>query len=165
VAATASNAFFTNPHATLCGNINSCSLKEEGCGSAYSAGNLVIDATTGEVTAKNNIDAGYVDTVCVSCENSHSSVIEFDNWKVTQKPNCETLTANILLDKEFAYNAEATSTTVYTSSQVFSNSKAIACPIKSCTVKQQDCSSALVAPFDALLSVDSSDYSLKVSQT
>jgi hypothetical protein len=136
MAATASIAFFTNPHATLCGDINSCSLKEEGCGSAYSAGNLVIDATTGEVTAKKNVDAGYVDKVCVSCENSHSSVIEFDNWKVTQKPNCETLTANTLDNKEFAYNVAATSTTVYTSSQVFSNSKATACPITYCTVKQ-----------------------------
>jgi hypothetical protein len=104
VAATASIAFFTNPHATLCGDINSCSLKEEGCGSAYSVGNLEIDAITGEVKAKKNVDAGYINTVCVSCMNSHSSVIEFDNWTVTQKPNCETLTANTLDNKEFAYN-------------------------------------------------------------
>lgn len=75
----------------------------------------MIDATTGEVTAKKNVDLGYVDTVCVSCQNSAGSTITFDNWKVTQKPNCETLSANSLANKEFAYDTSATSTTVYTS--------------------------------------------------
>jgi hypothetical protein len=148
----------------LCGDINSCSLKVAGCGSAYSTGNLVIDATTGEVTAKKNVDLGYEDTVCVSCMNSASSLIEFDNWKVTQKPNCETLTANSLTNKEFPYDVSQTSTTVYTSAQAFANSKGSACPITSCTVKQQDCSTALVAPFDSLLSVDVNNK-LKISQT
>ena len=114
VAATTSIAFFTNPHATLCGAINSCSLKQAGCSTAYSDTNLAINAVTGEVTAKTNVDAGYADTVCVSCSNSHGSTITFDNWTVTQKPNCATLTANSLANKEFAYNAAATSTTVYT---------------------------------------------------
>jgi hypothetical protein len=45
--------FFTNPFAAACGPINICSLKVAGCGSAYSAtGNLVIDATSGAITAK-----------------------------------------------------------------------------------------------------------------
>jgi len=35
-------------------------------------------------------DAGYEDTVCVSCLNAHSSVITFDNWKVEQTRNCAT---------------------------------------------------------------------------
>ena len=56
VAATSSIMFFTNPHATLCGAINSCSLKTSGgCAAAYATGNLVIDATTGEVTAKKDV--------------------------------------------------------------------------------------------------------------
>jgi hypothetical protein len=93
VAATASVQFFTNPHATLCGAINSCKLKQQGCGADYTIGNLVINAVTGEVTIKKDVDAGYVDIVCVSCQNSHASIIEFDNWTVTQKPNCNTLTA------------------------------------------------------------------------
>ena len=89
--------FFTNPHATLCGAITSCELLIAGCTSgAYTTGNLEIDASTGEVKAKKNVDLGYVDTVCVSCKNAHDSVIQFDNWTVTQKPNCETLTANSL---------------------------------------------------------------------
>ena len=57
--------FFTNTHETLCGGITACSLKVAGCGSAYSAGNLVIDATTGAITAKQNVEAGYADTVCI----------------------------------------------------------------------------------------------------
>jgi hypothetical protein len=39
------------------------------------------------------------------------------------------------------------------------------CPITSCTVTQSDCSTALVAPFDSLMSVDPSSFSLKISQT
>jgi len=80
VAATASINFFTNPHATLCGAITACELKAAGCTDAYTAANLVIDASTGEVTAKKNVDAGYTDTVCVKCLNAHSSFITFDNW-------------------------------------------------------------------------------------
>jgi len=52
VAATASVNFFTNPHATLCGDINNCALKQAGCANAYTTGNLVINAVTGEVTIK-----------------------------------------------------------------------------------------------------------------
>jgi len=81
--ASGSAAFFTNTHSVLCGAITTCSLKVEGCGSAYSAGNLVIDASTGAVTAKQNIDAGYEDIVCISCSNAHSSTITHDSWKVT----------------------------------------------------------------------------------
>ena len=72
-----------NPHATLCGDINSCSLKQSGCSTAYSDTNLAINAVTGEVTAKKNVALGYADTVCVSCSNSHGSTITFDNWTVT----------------------------------------------------------------------------------
>jgi hypothetical protein len=67
VAATDSSMFFTNYHSYLCGAINSCTLKNVGCGTAYTAGNLVIDATSGEITTKQNVDAGYEDIVCVSC--------------------------------------------------------------------------------------------------
>ena len=48
--------FFTNTHSALCGAITACSLKTSGgCATAYGAGNLVIDATTGEVTAKKDV--------------------------------------------------------------------------------------------------------------
>jgi hypothetical protein len=60
--------FFTNTHTTLCGVITACSLKTSGgCASAYdeSAGNLAIDTTTGAITGKQNVDAGYEDTVCI----------------------------------------------------------------------------------------------------
>jgi hypothetical protein len=90
----------------LCGDINSCSLKTAaGCAAPYTIGNLAIDAVTGEVTIKKDVDAGYVDVVCVECKNSHDSVITFDNWTVTQKPNCQTLTANSVAAKEYIYDA------------------------------------------------------------
>ena len=72
VAATNSAIFFMNPHnfkadgsTTLCGLINACSLKQAGCVNDYTLGNAVIDAVTGEVTMKKNVDAGYVDVICV----------------------------------------------------------------------------------------------------
>ena len=85
--------FFTNTHTALCGVITACSLKLSGCSTDYTAGNLVIDATTGAITAKQNVDAGYADTVCIKCQNTHSSFVTHDNWVVTQAPNCATLTA------------------------------------------------------------------------
>jgi hypothetical protein len=107
--------FFTNPHVTACGAVTTCSLKVAGCGGAYSTGNLEID-NSGEITAKQNVDAGYEDTVCIECSNGHDSSVTHDNWKVTQAPNCATLTPATLTNQAFAYAASATSTTVYTSS-------------------------------------------------
>ena len=83
-----SASFFTNPFENHCGLINSCSLKLAGCSTDYTAGNLVIDTVTGAITAKQNVDAGYVDTVCIKCLNTAGSFITHDNWTVTQKPNC-----------------------------------------------------------------------------
>jgi len=89
VVATSSAIFFTNPHnskadgSVLCGLINDCSLKVAGCASAYTLGNVVIDAVTGEVTAKQNVDPGYVDIICVECKNTATSTITFDNWMIT----------------------------------------------------------------------------------
>jgi hypothetical protein len=70
--------------------------------------------------------------------------------------------------KDYGYDTGATATVIWTYLQAFANTKRTApngkpwsiCPITSCTVKQSDCSTALVAPFDGLLSVDSSSYSL-----
>ena len=78
-----------------------------------------------------------------------------------------------MASKDYAYDVGATTTVVWTFAEAFANTKRVApggmpwsiCPITSCTVKQSDCTSALVAPFDGLISVDGSTNSLKVSQT
>jgi hypothetical protein len=74
VAATTSAVFFTNPYRyyastanVLCGAINLCSIKAAGCITAYTNPHLIINAVTGEVTAMKNVDAGYVDEVCIKC--------------------------------------------------------------------------------------------------
>ena len=156
--------FFTPLYTATCGTITACTLKVAGCGGAYSTGNIVI-SSVGVVTAKQNVEDGYADTVCISCSNSHSSTVEHDNWKVTQAPNCaSTLTLGSVTDQAFAYDASLTTTSVYTSITAFTNSKTSLCPITTCSVKQSDCSTALVAPFDSLLSVDgSSPFALKIS--
>ena len=78
-----SAAFFTNPFENHCGLINSCSLKLAGCSTDYTDTNLVIDAVSGAITAKQNVDAGYVDIVCIKCLNTAGSFITHDNWTVT----------------------------------------------------------------------------------
>ena len=75
--------------------------------------------------------------------------------------------------KDYAYDVDATGTVVWTFVEAFGNTKRTApgdmpwsvCPITSCEVKQSDCSTALVAPFNTLISTDVSTHSLKVSQT
>jgi hypothetical protein len=67
VEATTSAVFFTNPYMFLCDAIISCSIKAAGCSTAYTNGNLVIDAASGKIEAKKNVDAGYVDKVCIKC--------------------------------------------------------------------------------------------------
>jgi hypothetical protein len=107
--------FFTPLYTATCGTITACTLKVSGCGSAYSTGNLAI-SSVGVVTAKQNVEDGYEDTVCISCSNAHGSTITHDNWKVTQAPNCaSTLTLGSVTDKVFAYDASLTTTSVYTS--------------------------------------------------
>ena len=59
--------FVTNADTTNCA-ITSCVLKESGCGSAYSAGELTITSPW-TVTANQNVQAGYSEPVCVSCTN------------------------------------------------------------------------------------------------
>jgi hypothetical protein len=103
--------------------------------------------------------------------NTAGSEITHDNWTVTQKPNCQTLTAETMADKEYLYDSSATATVVWTYLEAFGNTKRVApggmpwsiCPISSCTVKQSDCTAALVEPFLSLVSVDSSTYSLIIS--
>jgi hypothetical protein len=89
---------------------------------------------TGIITAKQNVDAGYADTVCVKCQNSAGSIITYDNFLVEQKPNCATLAPITLTNKEYAYDASATTTAVYYDSQVYSNSNTTGCPILNCSL-------------------------------
>ena len=159
-------SFFTNPFESFCGAITTCSLKVSGCGSDYAGSNLAITANTGAITGKQNIAAGYEDTVCIRCENTHGSYVEYDTWKVTQAPDCSTLVAGSLTDQVFDYDAGATATTVYTGATLFTNIRSAACPITSCTLQQTGCSAALVAPFDSLITfVNTSPFTLKISQT
>jgi len=67
--------WFTNTHSTLCGAITSCEIKATGCSNSYDLGNLAITANTGAITAKQNVEAGYEDTVCIKCTNGHSSTV------------------------------------------------------------------------------------------
>ena len=75
--------FFTNQYSFQCGPVTSCSIKVKGCGSAYGGTNLVINSADGQITSKQNVDAGWTETVCVECKNAAGSKVQEDNWKVT----------------------------------------------------------------------------------
>jgi len=76
-------SFFTNPFAADCGVITISSLWTVGAVNPYTGGNLIIDPSTGEIKAKQNVDASFTETVCVKGENAAGSVVYFDNWSVT----------------------------------------------------------------------------------
>jgi hypothetical protein len=82
VIATSYNDFFTNTYSSQCGAVTSCSLYNSGCSTSYSGGNLLINSSTGEITAKQNVNGGYNDVVCVKCENYAGSTVQQDNWSV-----------------------------------------------------------------------------------
>jgi hypothetical protein len=68
--------------------------------------------------------------------------------------------------KEYGYDTAATTTSVYDSAAIFANSKSSLCPLATCTLTQSDCTTPLVAPFNGLLSIDTtSPWALRVSQT
>jgi hypothetical protein len=64
-AASSNSVFFDNPHVSECGAITSTILLAQGCSSPYTLDNLAIDSSTGEITMKQNTDAGFTETVCV----------------------------------------------------------------------------------------------------
>jgi hypothetical protein len=50
---------------------------------ADSAGNFAL-------SIKQNIDAGYTETLCIECSNGDGSTIQKDNWIIEQTRNCLT---------------------------------------------------------------------------
>ena len=82
VVASSNSVFFTNPFSADCGAITINSLFEVGGNSPYTGGNLIIDSSTGEITAKQNTDAGFIETICIKAQNAAGSIIQQDNWSV-----------------------------------------------------------------------------------
>ena len=54
---------------------------------------------------------------------------------------------------------------MFTNSAIFTNSETSDCPVSTCTLKADDCTAALGTPLSTYITVDSSDYSVKISQT
>jgi hypothetical protein len=70
-----------------------------------------------------------------------------------------------LADKTYAYDSAATTTVMYTNAEVFTNSDTANCAVSSCTLYAEDCSASVPAAISSYVSVDGSDYSIKVTQT
>jgi len=158
--------FFTNPFVTQCGAITSCALYENDCIEPYTKGNLVIDSTNGrvgKVTAKQNIDAGYTDTVCVKCENSASSSITY-NWVVQQKANCKvSLSTKVVAAKVYNYDEAATTTAAVEFTDAYTNAYSIDCPFIGCTIFKSGCAAELDVGISNYISTVYDSGSLLVS--
>ena len=72
---------FSNSNSADCGGFTTCYPKPSGCTGVYS-GQASIDASTQALSIKQNIDAGYTETLCIMCENSAGSTISHDGWKI-----------------------------------------------------------------------------------
>jgi hypothetical protein len=77
------SVFFTNPYSSYCGPIIECTLHAKGCFANYPYNNLEITSSTGRITAKQNVDEGYYNIVCIRCQNAVGSIVQVDNWTVT----------------------------------------------------------------------------------
>ena len=78
---------------------------DENClGTPPYAGRLV-NSAYGNVKAPQNIDEGYVENVCLQCENAHDSKVNFANWRIEQLGNCEiSLTSLEPPEEEVSYD-------------------------------------------------------------
>ena len=82
--------YFTNADTTYC-PITSCSLKNAGCGGAFSGAQLSIPsaASPWSVSANKNVVAGYNEKTCVECTNG-DQIATLDNVEITQTRDCST---------------------------------------------------------------------------
>ena len=67
---------------TTC-SITSCNLAAAGCGAAYTGTNVKV-VSNKEVHGKQNVAAGYEETVCLRCSDSSAGSINKDNLKLKQ---------------------------------------------------------------------------------
>jgi hypothetical protein len=72
-----------------CPIITSCSLFEQGCLNAMSSPVSMESSSPWVINAENDWDAGYDQTLCVTCTNGVQT-IQVDNWSVIQTPDCGT---------------------------------------------------------------------------
>ena len=49
-----------------------------------------MDTTSYALTAVQNTDAGYTETLCMKCANAAGSTTQQDNWQIQQTRNCGT---------------------------------------------------------------------------
>ena len=73
--------FFTYTRTAVCGALT-CELKATGCSNALTSAQstkISMHGSTYAVSAQQNVDAGYTETVCLKCSNTHVSKTH-DNW-------------------------------------------------------------------------------------
>lgn len=82
---TSASTLFNNVNSAVCGAFTSCVLGASGCSDPYTAGNIrVVKSFTDVISieARQNVEAGYSDTVCVRCMNSAGGYTEHDEWRI-----------------------------------------------------------------------------------
>lgn len=100
-----------NSHADMCGPLTNCVLRTADCSASYSGSGMAsIVAGTGALSIRQDIQAGYSETLCVQCTNAGGSVVQHANWAINQKRDCKiamTQTASPRVDQVVSYYASA----------------------------------------------------------
>ena len=79
--------YFTNVNVGDCGLITQCQLLPSGCANTY-GGLGKMHPSTYAISFRQNVAAGYTETLCVECQNGHNGKTTKDNWVVEQTKDC-----------------------------------------------------------------------------
>jgi len=103
-------------------------------------------ANTFALNMRQDVEAGYEETLCVECQNAAGATVQHDNWLIKQIRNCATAlgtAASPLADQTFIYDASATLLTKASGwDQFFTNPHTADCAgITACSLKVAGCGS------------------------
>jgi len=77
----ATTSMFSNANSADCGGFTACEVLPVGCSGTY-AGRATMTASTFALNMRQDIDAGYEETLCVKCQNALGSSVQHDNWTI-----------------------------------------------------------------------------------
>jgi len=163
-----------NDYTTIC-PIESCKLMKRGCKVAWDGGdggNIAMSPSWPfAITIKDNEFDGYVDQICVSCDNSYQ-VIEYDQLQIQQTGRClgklksKTLSSAIT-SVAYTYDKTAAQRVIakdYTSFVTDSSTDA-SCAITSCELRKSDCKAAWNSVTDPGVAMgDAPNYAITIDQ-
>jgi len=141
---------FSNTNSADCGGFTACSVKPVGCGAGSYTGKATMTASTFALNMRQDVDAGYDETLCIECQNAAGATVQHDNWEIKQIRNCATAlgtAGSAYADQTILYDASSTLLTKASGwDQFFLNPHTADCNgITACTITASGCSGSYTA--------------------